>query len=313
MPRVVTAGETMVLGVPSQPGRLRHAPSLELKIGGAESNVAIALCRLGISSAWVSHLSSDELGQLVLDRVRGEGVDTSQVRRLPDTHTGLYLREYIGKQVRVYYYRHGSAASCMAPMSFDPQYLEGAEFVHLTGATPALSKGCRAFTLWTAHAARDRGVRVSFDINYRSKLWSSDEARGFVEELLPELDLLFLSEEESMALWGKADEELLAELARMGSVEVVLKRGAKGSMTWQEGRLLANPAFAVEEVDPIGAGDAFVAGYLAGWLWGLDLDGRQRVANAMGAYAVLTLGDYEGLPHREELEGFLEGRNDMGR
>src|ERR671914_2456535 len=93
---VVAAGETMVLGTPSQPGRLRHASHLELKVGGAESNLGIALSRLGISSGWVSYLGDDEPGQLVLDRIRAEGVDTSRVRRIKERPTGLYLREQIG-------------------------------------------------------------------------------------------------------------------------------------------------------------------------------------------------------------------------
>src|SRR4028118_1590993 len=108
MPEVVTAGETMILGVPAMPGRLRHASGLELKIGGAESNVAIALSRLGLSAGWVGYLSADEPGQIVLDRIRGEGVDTSRVRRLEDTFTGLYLREKVGAEVRGYDYREGA-------------------------------------------------------------------------------------------------------------------------------------------------------------------------------------------------------------
>src|SRR3712207_5564585 len=188
MPGVVTAGETMVLGVPARPGRLRHASSLELKIGGAESNLAIALSRLGISAGWVGFLGDDEPGQLVLDRIRGEGVDTSRVRRLRDRPTGLYLREQVGAAVRVYYYRRGSAASAMAPGALDPDYLEGARFLHLTGITPALSADCRDFVLW---AAREGASRVSFDVNYRSKLWSPEEAKAFAEKLLPHVDLFF--------------------------------------------------------------------------------------------------------------------------
>ena len=153
MPSVVTAGETMVLGIPARPGRLRHAASLELKVGGAESNVAIALSRLGVSAGWVTFLGDDEPGQLVLDRVRCEGVDTSRVRRLQDHPTGLYLREQVGAATRVYYYRRDSAASAMAEDAFDPAYLEGAEFLHLTGITPALSKECRHFILWVAEEA----------------------------------------------------------------------------------------------------------------------------------------------------------------
>jgi 2-dehydro-3-deoxygluconokinase len=313
MPSIITAGETMVLGVPARSGRLRHAASLELKIGGAESNVAIALSRLGISAGWVSFLGDDEPGQLVLDRVRAEGVDASRVQRLQDHPTGLYLREQVGAATRVYYYRLGSAASAMGPNAFDPGYLEAAEFFHLTGITPALSGECRHFVLWAAEAARQSGLQVSFDVNYRSKLWSPEEARAFVEEILPQVGLLLIGDEEARALWGRDDEEFLRELAGMGPQEVVLKKGKEGSVAVLGGEVLEQPAFTIEEVDPVGAGDAFVAGYLAGHLWDLGAEERLRVANAMGALSVATLGDYEGLPHKEELWAFLEGRKALGR
>jgi 2-dehydro-3-deoxygluconokinase len=304
MPSVVTAGESMVLGVPARPGRLRHAARLELKVGGAESNVAIALSRLGISAGWVGFLGGDEPGQLV---------DTSRVRRLPSHPTGLYLREQVGAATRVYYYRRDSAASAMTEDAFDPGYLEGVEFLHLTGITPALSEECRRFVLWAAEEASERETRLSFDVNYRSKLWSPQEARAFAEELLPRVDLFFAGDEEARALWGRDDEEFLWGLAGMGPQEVVLKRGREGSVLAFGGEILEQPAFPVEEVDPVGAGDAFDAGYLAGHLWDLSPEERLRVANAMGALSVATLGDYEGLPDTEELWAFLEGRKALGR
>jgi 2-dehydro-3-deoxygluconokinase len=310
LPSVVTAGETMVLGVPARPGRLRHAPSLELKIGGAESNVAIALSRLGVSAGWASLLGEDEPGRLVFDRVRAEGVDVSRVRRVRGLPTGLYLRDQVGQEIRVYYYRRGSAASTMTLKALDPEYLKEAEFLHLTGITPALSEDCRAFTLW---AAREDGTRVSFDVNYRSKLWGSGEARAFVEEILPSVDLLFVGDDEARALWGRDDKDLVRELAARGPREVVLKLGREGSLALVDGRIIARPAYPVEEVDPVGAGDAFDAGYLAGHLWGLAPEERLRVANAMGALSVATLGDYEGLPDKDELWAFLEGRKALGR
>ena len=315
-PRVVTAGETMLLGVPARPGLLRHATGLELKIGGAESNVAIALSRLGVPSGWASFLGDDEAGQLVLDRVRAEGVDTSRVRRLEGQPTGLYLRDSAGGKVRVHYYRSGSAASRMAPGAFDPGYLEGAEFLHLTGITPALSEACADFVLWAAREARSRGVRVSFDVNHRSKLWSAERARDFAEKLLPDLDLLFVGDDEAEALWGAGGEAFARGLAAdhpSEAVEVVLKEGSRGSAALVGGRFIREPGFGVDEVDPIGAGDAHVAGYLAGSLWGLDAGGRLRIANAMGAYSVMTLGDYEGLPDRGEVRGFIEGETTPGR
>lgn len=315
-PRVVTAGETMLLGVPARPGLLRHAPALELKIGGAESNVAIALRRLGVPSGWMSFLGDDEAGQLVLDRVRAEGVDTSRVRRLEGHRTGLYLRDTAGGKVRVHYYRAGSAASRLAPEAFDPGYLQGAEFLHLTGITPALSDDCAGFVPWAAREARRRGARVSFDVNYRAKLWSAKEARGFVEDLLPDLDVLFVGDDEAGALWGAGGEAFARELAAerpSGSFEVVLKEGSRGSAVLAGGHFVEEPGFEVAEVDPIGAGDAHVAGYLAGSLWGLEPDERLRLANAMGAYSVMTLGDYEGLPDRGEIMGFVEGETTPGR
>ena len=310
---VITAGETMVLGVPSRPGRLRHAGSLELKIGGAESNLAIALSRLGLSAGWVSYLGDDEPGQLVLDRVRAEGVDTSRVRRLKDHPTGLYLREQVGTDVRVYYYRRGSAASTMSPQAFDQDYLSGAKFLHLTGITPALSEDCRAFTLWAAREARASGTRVSFDVNYRSKLWDAHEAKAFVKEILPDVYLLLVGDEEAKALWGRDDEGLVRDLAREGPEEVVLKRGRAGSLALVGGEILEDPAFSVTQVDPVGAGDAFAAGYLAGHAWDMPAGERLRVANAMGAMSVATLGDYEGLPDEKELRAFLDGEKSLGR
>jgi 2-dehydro-3-deoxygluconokinase len=300
----------MVLGVPARPGRLRHAPSLELKIGGAESNVAIALSRLGVSAGWVSLLGEDEPGRLVFDRVRAEGVDVSRVRRVRGLPTGLYLREQVGQEIRVYYYRKDSAASTMTLKALDPEYLKEAEFLHLTGITPALSEDCRAFTLW---AAREDGTRVSFDVNYRSKLWGSGEARAFVEEILPSVDLLFVGDDEARALWGRDDEGLVRELAARGPREVVLKLGREGSLALVDGRIITRPAYPVEAVDPVGAGDAFDAGYLAGHLWELAPEERLRVANAMGALSIATLGDYEGLPDKDELWAFLEGGKALGR
>lgn len=310
---VVTAGETMVLGVPPRPGRLRHAGNIELKIGGAESNLAIALSRLGLSAGWVSYLGDDEPGQLVLDRIRAEGVDTSRVRRLKDHPTALYLREQVGPDVRVYYYRKGSAASTMPPETFDLDYLSGTMFLHLTGITPALSEDCRAFTLWAAREARASGVRVSFDVNYRSKLWDANEAKAFVEEILPEVYLLLVGDEEAMALWGRDDEGLVRDLAHAGPEEVVLKRGGAGSLALVEGEVLEDAAFSVTQVDPVGAGDAFAAGYLAGHVWDRPAGERLRVANAMGAMSVATLGDYEGLPDEKELRAFLGGEKSLGR
>jgi 2-dehydro-3-deoxygluconokinase len=311
--RVVTAGETMALLVPPSPGRLRHASSLSLSIGGAESNVAIALARLGIPAAWVSVLGDDELGELVLHRLRGEGVDTSAVRRIQDRPTGLYLREEVGGMLRVHYYRSGSAAATLAPGAFDPSILEGAAFIHLTGITGALSPECAEFLPWAAITARGAGVLVSYDVNYRSRLWAPPAARAATEALLPLVDVLFLGDEEAAALWGWNTDAALDRLSEFGPPEIVVKLGAKGCAGLVDGERLTSAGFPVRQLDPIGAGDAFAAGYLAATLWGWAPEQRLRTANAMGAFCVQSLGDYEGLPSRRELTAFLEQTPDLGR
>lgn len=303
----------MVLAVPGHPGRLRHAVHLDLRIGGAESNVAIALARLGIASGWMSWVGDDELGDIVLSRIRAEGVDTSQVRRIPEAPTGFYLREQFGKQVRAYYYRRGSAASLMAPEAFDPSYLDGARIFHITGITPALSDSCRQFTRWVIRQAKDRHLLVSYDVNYRSRLWSPEEAKAFLTEILPTVDLLFFSQEEGLVLWKTVDEHLLRDLSAAGPRDVIVMAGGEGCFGLVEGQPVRQTAFQVPVVDPVGAGDAFVAGYLAGCVWGLPTVERLKVAVALGAFSVMAPGDYEGLPTREELWAFIHQAPVLGR
>ena len=311
--RVITAGETMALVVPPSPGRLRHATSLSLSIGGAESNVAIGLARLGVPASWISVLGDDELGELVLHRLRAEGVDTSAVKRISDRPTGLYLREEVAGRLRVYYYRSGSAAATLSPHAFEESILRGAAFLHLTGITGALSPQCADFLQWAASSARDAGVRVSFDVNYRSWLWEPSAAQAATEALLPLVDLLFVGDEELSALWGWETEVALERLSQAGPDEVIVKLGARGCTALINDELLTSAGFPARQLDPIGAGDAFAAGYLAASLWGWAPEKRLRTANAMGAFCVQNLGDYEGLPSRRELDAFLEQIPDLGR
>jgi len=305
-PKVVTAGETMALLLPQGAGRLRHAPTVEVRVGGAESNVAIALARLGVPAGWASWLGDDALGDLVAARLRGEGVDTRQVKRVA-APTGLYVRERLPNQMRVYYHRNGSAASMMGRMAFDPDYLDGARYLHVTGITPALSTSCQEFVSWVVAEARSRGLKVSFDVNYRARLWEAELARSYVESVLPEVDVLFVGADEAEALWGESGRDLVARLHQLGPSEVILKQGADGSTGCIDGEWLSCRAIDVEVVDPVGAGDAFAAGYLAASLWGLGPSERLEIGNAMGAYSMLSLGDYEGLPGRAELESFMSG------
>ena len=313
MPEVVTLGETMAVLTPARPGRLSCSRTLHLGIGGAESNVAISLVRLGVTAGWISALGQDELGDLVLNTVRGEGVDCSHVRRMA-APTGLYLRDESGSgQVRAFYYRSGSAASRMGPEQLSEDGFRGAKVLHLTGITMALSSGCAELVRAAAAMARRCGVKVSLDVNYRSKLWSAAQARAAIDALLPGVDILFAGDDEAQLLWGEAGGEWLARMAAAGPAEVILKRGAQGALGWDAGRILDAAGMAVPVRDTVGAGDAFAAGYLAARTWNLDVTQRLRYGNAMGAFTVTTFGDYENAPRREELEAFMEQRASIGR
>ena len=313
MTSVLTAGETMLALVPDQPGRLRNAGRLTTGVAGSESNVAIGLSRLGVACEWVSALGTDEIGQLVLNRIRGEGVATSHVHRDPTRPTGVLFRERVGRHVNVHYQRRGSAASAMAPGMLEPGWIADAGVVHLSGITPALSPSCRDFTTAAMRDVRRIGTLLSFDVNYRSKLWSADAARAWLDDVLPLVDLLFVSEEEGRALWGAGGAELLDVLATYGCGQLVLKRGRDGSCVRVHDVRYEQPAYPVPEVDPVGAGDAFAAGYLAGHVWGAAPQERLRLGNAMGACAVAAIGDYDALPDRTELEELLSGTEGLRR
>lgn len=313
-PLVVTAGETMALLVPPGPGRLRHAHALSVLAGGAESNVAIGLTRLGIRAQWLSAVGDDELGEFVLHKIRAEGVDTSAVIRVPGRPTGLYLREEVAGAFRVYYYRAGSAACTLSPGTFETAIVQGAAHLHLTGVTPALSPECAEFTRWLASVARDAGVTVSYDVNYRAKLWEGRDARAFTDSILPLVDVLLAGADEVETLWGWTDEsQALDRLTGAGARSVVLKLGALGCTAEVEGQRISSCGFPVQVRDPIGAGDAFAAGFIAASVWNEAPEQRLRTANAMGALCVQATGDYEGLPSRRELHEFLNGVAEPGR
>src|SRR5438874_6832185 len=261
---VLTLGETMVLLLAEQSGPLREATTFRRHVAGAESNVAIGLSRLGHASGWISRIGDDEFGSAVLFRVRGEGVDTAHVRIDAEASTGLVIRERreVGP-IEQMYYRRGSAASRLSPDDLDPRYLSTARFLHLTGITPALSDSCKNTVFAAAEIARDAGVTVVLDPNYRSKLWHRDEARSVLLDLARRCDLLMPGLEESQLLTGESDPEVAARrLLRLGPRMVVVKLGPGGAVGVTPEQVVHAPAAKLERVvDPVGAGDAFAAGF----------------------------------------------------
>jgi len=304
---VVTMGETMIQMTPKQSGLLRHARTFERYVGGAESNVAIGLARLGHETGWMSRVGADEFGAHVQATIRGEGVDTSQVIRDEEAPTAVYFKEQRrADHTRVYYYRDGSAASRLAPSDLDPDYMGQAEYLHLTGITPALSDRCREATWEALRIADEEGVAVSFDPNVRRKLWSEAEARTTLRDMLPHVHTVLTGEGEAALLTGEDTPAAAARaLHALGPSQVVVRLGAEGALGLSDAGLERRGAIEVEAVDVVGAGDAFTAGYLSGQLRGWSLGRSLRLGNVAGGLATTVRGDCEGIPTWEEVQAYL--------
>lgn len=308
-PDVVTFGETMA-ALRAQ-GALRLGGSLGLSVAGAESNVAIGLARLGHRVRWAGRVGADELGALVLRTLRAEGIDTGHaVTDDTGRPTGLLLTEpRLGTLTRVSYYRAGSAGSALAPADVLPALSPGVRVLHLTGITPALGPSAAETTLAAATAARESGITVCLDVNHRSRLWSADRARTALRPILAHVDLLIASEDELPLVVDRSDageSEAVDSLLSAGVREVVVKRDARGATSFTADGATDRAARRVDAVDLVGAGDAFVAGYLSGLLGGADIPARLHRAVTTAAFAVATRGDWEGLPTQDELGLFDE-------
>ncbi|WP_373304887.1 sugar kinase [Streptomyces coeruleorubidus] len=287
-------------------GALRLGCSLGLSVAGAESNVAIGLARLGHRVRWAGRVGADELGALVLRTLRAEDIDTGHaVTDGTGRPTGLLLTEpRLGTLTRVSYYRAGSAGSAVSPADVLPALSPGTRVLHLTGITPALGPSAAEAALTAAATAHESGITVCLDVNYRSRLWSADQARTALRPMLAHVDLLIASEDELPLVLERpaADEpEAVDGIVSAGVREVVVKRGARGATSFTADGASDCAARQVDAVDLVGAGDAFVAGYLSGLLDGADIPARLHRAVTTAAFAVATRGDWEGLPTRDEL------------
>lgn len=315
---VVTLGECLASLVATAPGPLAEATTFERHVAGAEANVAVGLARLGHSVAYVGRIGDDGFGTAVIRRLRGEGVDVTHLAIDPGARTGVMIRERrtVGP-AEVLYHRAASAGSRLAPADIDRAVdagvFEGARWLHLTGITPALSETARAAANRACDVARDGGMQVSLDINLRRRLWSDAMAAPALRDLAAGVDVVLGSPDE-LAVLADTDPatdpaELAAAVATLGPATVVAKLGSDGALGLEAGATpVLVPAIAVPVVvDPVGAGDAFGAGFIAGRLDGVDLETALRMGNACGALAVAAVGDQAGLPDRAELGRVLVG------
>jgi 2-dehydro-3-deoxygluconokinase len=292
---VTTIGEIMLrMSVPVG-YRLETTHSLDLNPGGAEANVVGALSRLGRRCGWVSGLPDHALGRLAAHHLRAAGIDLEAVVWREHGRIGAYYLEFATppRPTQAIYDRAGSSAALLRPEDINWDYLLRSRLLHLTGITPALSPSCAAITAEAVRRAREAGVPISFDVNYRQLLWTAQEAAATLRPLIQDVDLLLCGRRDAALLFGCSGmpEEVLRKLVELTNArQAVLSVGEDGMVAWDGERIVRQPAVPVGMIDRLGAGDALAAGVIHGWLDG-DLAQGLRYGAMLAALALSQHGD----------------------
>jgi 2-dehydro-3-deoxygluconokinase len=278
-------GLITALGAP-----LAETETAALGLAGAEGNVAVGLVSAGHRAAWASRLGEDPIGVRISTELSRRGVDL-WVTTDADAPTGVMLKDPGIESSSVYYYRRGSAASLMAPGFLDATQLAGVRIVHTTGITPALSSSCRAMVDQRSVDARAAGALVSFDVNDRRALWTMEDAAQTLARLADAADIAFVGRDEAERIWGTVTpREIRAHLPNCALL--VVKDGDVGATAFHgDVEPVFVPAPKVDVVEPVGAGDAFAAGFLAATLEDADLAARLTAGHAAAARVLTTHGD----------------------
>ena len=308
---VLTFGETMLRLSPPGQRRLEQTETLEAWVAGSESNVAAALGVLGVSATWVSRLPDNPVGRKVAAALRARGIDVSHVVWTPpDERVGLFYAEPAvpPRAAVVVYDRAHSAAAALAPADVPDALFDTHRHLHVSGITPALSASCAETVADAIRRAKARGRSVSLDVNYRAKLWSSEEAAVALTPLLRQVEVIFCGRDDAARLFGLlgSDEDRARELrTRFGVPVVALTTGREGAVGCDAEGCQSVPAIPMEAtVERLGSGDAFAAGFLAEYLSGASLERALRLGVAAAALKRTVLGDML-IATRSEVEAVL--------
>lgn len=325
---VVTFGEAMIRLTPPGNERLERTVSLDVTVGGAELNTAIGLTCLGIPARWVTALPRTPLGRMIDRQARANGVDTSGIHWVGEDEgrAGVYFLEE-GVDPRpssVTYDRKDTAVARMKPGTFDwDALLDGAGALHVSGITLAVSQGARSEAMEGVKVANAKGIPVAFDLNYRSKLWSEAEARVAFTEIIPKVDILFASRSDLRTFFeidGSHEDVLREAIHKLGVAAATLTRKrAKGSRRLRimsmalggSGVLATTDWRSIEVVDRLGGGDAYAAGFIAGYLENPEqLSRAVALGNAASALKHTMPGDFL-CATREEVEAVMAGDSEV--
>jgi 2-dehydro-3-deoxygluconokinase len=314
---VFTLGEAMLRLSAPVGQSLETSPEYDVHVAGSEANVASTLSQLGRSTMWSSRVPDSVLGRRIVSSLRSVGVDCDSVALSEEGRLGIYFVDIRPAPLStvVVYDRAASAVCDMGVEEIDWSSISEARVVHLSGITPALSPNLAEIVNNIAVEVRESESLLTFDVNYRAKLWTPKEAEGSLASILDSADMLVCGIEDARVVFGvhgTGPGVSLQLSERFSSSSVVVTAGADGAF-WRQGTQAGHvPALPVRILDPLGAGDAFMAGLIDGLL---DDDLQAGVARgaALAGVALATVGDQIRIT-RAEMLSLLEGeRPDVDR
>lgn len=306
----VTFGEPMAMFYANEPGPLHEVFSFSKALAGAESNVATGLSRLNHPTGYVTRLGEDNFGQFIAQAMKKENINTDNIAFTKEYSTGMLIKsKVVTGDPKVEYFRKNSAASKLSLADFDEEYFNSAGHLHVTSISSALSKSCHEFSIHAMEFMKSKGKTISLDPNLRPSLWPDTETMvNTINDLATRCDWFLPGLGEGKILTGLSTPEEIADYyLERGVSLVVIKLGPEGAYyksTQEEGYV---NGFKVEEVvDTVGAGDGFAVGVISAMLEKLPIAEAVKRGNAIGALAVMSPGDMDGLPNREELAKFMQ-------
>lgn len=303
---IVSIGEPMLEFSAKHEGSLSEVDQFVVGWGGDTSNFSVAAARLGGKAGYITRLGDDEFGTSFLNLWKKEGIDTSHVVKDPDGFTGIYFISRAKGRHFFTYYRRNSAASLMTPDFLPQDYIKKARILHVSGISQGISTSACDTVFAAIAAAKDGGLLVSYDPNFRPKLWPLERARAIIHETIRHADLVFPSLEDGTALSGLSNPEEIARFyLGLGPRVVVLKLGAEGALLAMEDRIQKFSPYKVDFVDGSGAGDTFDAAFVVGYLEGWPAARCVTFAAAAGALTTTGLGAVSPIPKRQQVEGLL--------
>ena len=305
-PALVAIGEPM-LEFNQQPDAAGDGRRLYLEgYGGDTSNAAVAAARQGVKVAYLTALGRDPAGARFLDLWQREGIDTSGVRLSDERPTAVYFVTHGPRGHDFLYYRRDSAASAFGPADVDETLVRGAKIVHASGISQAISPKAADAVFHAIALARAAGARVSYDTNFRPRLWPAARAAAVIRAAIAQADIALPSIDDATALTGLSDADAIADFyLRLGPSVVALKLGAEGVLLATPEQRLRIPAFPCRFVDATGAGDTFAGSFLARLVLGDAPADAARYGAAAAALKCEGFGAVAPIPSAARVQAAL--------